>query len=783
MTPSGPSNARILICGEAPGENEERLGQPFVGASGQELSKMLQEAGIMRSECFLTNVCRCRPANNDMDNFIARRKKDITPRHVRLKDKWVLPVVVEGHNLLHKEIDLVKPKVIIALGNTALWSILGLWGIKKWRGSMLTNEAGLTVIPAYHPAAILREWGIRAETVNDFRRAARYQHGAQPVPPAWRFSLRPSLTQALEVLGMLKAKLDAEPSFVEFDLETRAGHIACAGLSWSPVDAICLPFMCVENQEGFWTREEEPLVLHALYLILKHPNAKVRGQNLLYDSQYTYRHWHFVPNVFQDTMITHHTAFSGLPKSLAFQASLYCEHYIYWKDDGKEWTKEMGEEQLWSYNCVDCVRTRECCEGSQAAVDKLGLHEVNEFQQSMFWPVLQAMIRGVKVDQGRRNAFAAELFDEITKREEWFLTVLGHSLNPKSAPQMKALFYDDLNQPIILHRKTRQPTLDDEALAKIGAREPLLRPLIRKIQEYRSLGVFLSTFVSAPLDIDSRMRCAFNICGTETYRLSSSENAFGSGTNLQNTPEGGDEDSSGLELPNVRRLFIPDDGFTFFDTDLSAADLRIVVRECGSRELQAMLDEGRNPYVEVAREYYKDSSITKQHPKYTRFKSFAHGTHYLGSARGLAGRIGMLVHEIERVQAWYFGKFPEIKEWQEDLKKKVRATHKVTNAFGYQRFYFDRIDDDVFRQAAAWIGQSTTAVLINKIWKRFYDNLPAVQVLLQVHDSLAGQFPSHRHEELLPLMAEQAHVGIPYPEPLFIPIAFKTSRASWGECS
>ncbi|MFS2212853.1 hypothetical protein, partial [Kosakonia cowanii] len=66
-----------------------------------------------------------------------------------------------------------------------------------------------------------------------------------------------------------------------------------------------------------------------------HPNVLVRGQNLLYDAQYTYRHWHFVPRVAQDTMISHHTMWAGLPKRLDFQASMYCDHYVYWKDEGK----------------------------------------------------------------------------------------------------------------------------------------------------------------------------------------------------------------------------------------------------------------------------------------------------------------------------------------------------------------------------------------------------------------------------------------------------------------
>ena len=73
-----------------------------------------------------------------------------------------------------------------------------------------------------------------------------------------------------------------------------------------------------------------------------HPNCWVRAQNGLYDCQHTYRWWHFVPNIKQDTMISHHTCFSGMKKSLDFQASMYCDYYFYWKGIHKELTNKAG---------------------------------------------------------------------------------------------------------------------------------------------------------------------------------------------------------------------------------------------------------------------------------------------------------------------------------------------------------------------------------------------------------------------------------------------------------
>lgn len=455
----------------------------------------------------------------------------------------------------------------------------------------------------------------------------------------------------------------------------------------------------------------------------------------------------------------------------------------------------MSDDLLWQYNCLDCVRTRECGEVEKENLRSMGLVEQDAFQQKMFWPVLEAMKLGVKVDVKAKDAFAQELMEEMTNREEWFFTVLGHKFNPRSSVQMQKLFYHDLHQPEIKTRgKAGTPgvvTCNDEALTKMAAREPLLRPLLNKIAEYRSLGVFLSTFVLAPLDIDQRARCSYNICGQETYRLSSSENAFGSGGNMANIPMGGEEDDSPLVLPNVRKIYVPDRGHTFFDMDLSKADLRVVVEESDESELRAMLAEGRDPYVEVAREFYHDPTLTKTradgsiHPRYTIFKSFCHGSHYLGSAVGLSQRLGLTVHEAEKTQRWYFGKYPRIPAWQERVKEQVRTKHFVQNAFGFRRYYFDRTDESLFRQAIAWIPQSTIALYINNIWLGVFEaHRSWIQVLLQVHDSIAGQFPTHRKREALDaIRGIAAATTIPYPNPLIIPIGIKTSEKSWGDCA
>ena len=443
----------------------------------------------------------------------------------------------------------------------------------------------------------------------------------------------------------------------------------------------------------------------------------------------------------------------------------------------KQFESLQGDELLWAYNLLDCVYTRECGEVEQKSLDAMGLSEVDAFQQKLFYPVLHAMIRGVKIDLEARSKMSAELQREREKREEFFLRVLGHPLNPASPLQMKKLFFEDLKLPVTYTRAKKgappRPTLDDEALSKLGTKEPLVRPLIKAIQEYRSLGVFRSTFVEAPLDEDSRMRCSYNICGTETFRLNSSKNAFDTGTNLQNVPKGTDsKDPSELSLPNVRTIFVPDEGFTFFDMDLDRADLQVVIWEADDAEMKAMLREG----VDMHSENAKILGCSRQ-----MAKIFIHGTNYGGSGRTMAINCGLTVHIAEKMQSRWFQAHPGIHLWHRRTENELKTQRFVQNILGYRRYYLGRVDA-ILPEALAWKPQSTVACVINRAWVKIYETLPTVQVLLQVHDSLAGQFPTSARETLLPAMKEAAKIPLPYVDPLIISVGIKTSTSSWGDC-
>lgn len=212
---TGPCPARIMIVGEAPGEQEILKNEPFVGYAGSELSKMLADAGISRSQCFITNVVKIRPPGNDVSTLVAAKKSEITPAHINIRDKFVLPAVRDGMEILKREIELCQPNVIIALGNLPLWALTGQWGIMSWRGSELECDLQLNlpykpkVVPTYHPAVVLRQWSWRQIAVQDLKRAAREGKSREVIRRDYNFVIRPSFDQVMIILGQLYEQLEA----------------------------------------------------------------------------------------------------------------------------------------------------------------------------------------------------------------------------------------------------------------------------------------------------------------------------------------------------------------------------------------------------------------------------------------------------------------------------------------------------------------------------------------------------------------------------------------------
>jgi len=153
-----------MIVGEAPGFNEDRQGEPFVGAAGKLLDTLLGRISFSRSDVYITNVLKCRPPMN----------RDPMPNEAEACSPY-----------LKQQLELVKPKVVLILGRHALERLMpGQGSISRIHGSLI-RRGEVAYVPLYHPAAALHNGSLVADLEHDFDQVKRYlnQLLAPPPPP------------------------------------------------------------------------------------------------------------------------------------------------------------------------------------------------------------------------------------------------------------------------------------------------------------------------------------------------------------------------------------------------------------------------------------------------------------------------------------------------------------------------------------------------------------------------------------------------------------------------
>lgn len=159
----GNINANIMLIGEAPGEKEEETGRPFVGAAGKNLNEFLQILEINRDDIYITNVVKIRPFKINPDTG---RKSNRPP------NKKEIEVSIDT---LRKQIDIIKPKVIVTLGNVPLKAILGddRAKIGDYHGKAV-KFSQFTLFPLYHPASIIYNRSLHEVYIEDVIRLRNY---------------------------------------------------------------------------------------------------------------------------------------------------------------------------------------------------------------------------------------------------------------------------------------------------------------------------------------------------------------------------------------------------------------------------------------------------------------------------------------------------------------------------------------------------------------------------------------------------------------------------------
>lgn len=761
---------------------------------------------------------------------------------------------IEFQGLL-EEIRKVEPKLVIITGKWILFLLTGIgtlasnqgtWkdrkpfgNLHKLRGSLEEIhpcwgiENNPIVFPIYHTINALTMQNRIFIMEMDLQKAAEIYHKVKAVgveyykKPPKRFYLGVTADEEgnltlkkqliLFYLDRLLYRLETKPRHVSIDIETMFhSTIDCLAITDNINHAICIPFASANNP-NLWSIEDEIDIQVKIREVLLHKNCLHIGQNYSYDCQFFYKLSKTIVAAKHDTMVLHHVLYGYLPKDLSFLASLYCEFYRQWKRES-EATKETPAVR-WEYNAKDVMYTLEVLEILLEVLSQCDqkLQDYYKFKQLEVSPILTDIMNdGVSINVKKKEELLLQFRDLLTHIEEMVNDLLGEQVNLKSSVQVKRIFTDLLQVAALKDKKRGTDTFGSDAMLVYREVYPLYRSFITLILEYRSIGVFVRTFLSAIVDDDNRMRTAYNVAGTVSERLSSRKNAFGTGANLQNLPSKGklkldyayteleeestditipeddEEEKSIIQLPNVKELFIPDnDEELFFDIDLAAADARVIAWTSECRFLTELFeDPAGDVYLVVAKEYYQNAELTKSSEERQVFKAVIHGSNYLGRANTLAAKAGLNPQVVQQVQDFYFHLCPEIVKFHERLEKEVRELGYLTNCWGSRAWFLDRKDPMLLNKAAAWVGSSPVSILINKalvnLVKREKEDYAAglikhkVKPKLQVHDSLAGVF--RKEDTGAPnRIISACSIPLPFDTPRIIPVNIKIGE-TYGGC-
>lgn len=727
---SGPRQTNIVIVGEAPGEKEARDGIPFVGGSGMLLDDSLNKAGISRADCFVTNVCHTRPPNNEFKWFLQKANQ---------------PLLMQGIVQLKRDIETIKPNLVIAFGDRPLQYLTGKMGITKWRGSILESilSKNQKVIATYHPAYCLRIWDYKAVLDIDLVRCAEEAKFPQILRPQRDYLLDP----AEDIRpGILRELCSAEWLSIDIECVEKADGtwaLSCVGFSDRPDRAVVIPVRGIAD-------------VHFVRAACA-SSAKKVFQNGSFDVTVLAQNGIEVTNFVWDTMLAHHSIYTecaggedevalitkkgkakqqaAIQKGLAFQTSIYTREPFY-KDDGKLW-KETGDLNLfWLYNGRDAAVTREIRDVQEKDIREFGVEQVFQHEMDLVTPLLSATAKGILVDKVMHQQLMDKYEKEIANLQAFLDGQAGGPVNVKSAPAMQELLYGKLGLPPQKKRRADggyTVTADKDAINLLAEKHP--HPLLLTILEIRERRDIIERYLNTAYDADGAMRCSFDITGTRTGRLASRSSLSGSGTNLQNQPE------------EIRQMYISRKGKVFILRDYSQAEARVVAYIAGAKGLIELFEDPTRDihYENAARIFQKALDQISIEERYLA-KRGVHAANYGMQAEKLMRVVNadfketgirITLAQAKQILDAYFMLYPEIKSvyWR-GVERKLREQRMLTSCFGRKRLFFGRMDDKLIRDGYSWEPQSTVGDLCCKALVKCYHAIPEADLLLNVHDSI-----------------------------------------------
>jgi len=751
----GSMLSEIAVVGEAPGNAEVSQGSPLVGMSGRLLwDSMTKFAGVKRSDCYATNVCK-RQVSFEVDE----QRKTIGKNELAVWQSLILWELAQLPNL----------RYIVALGNIALEALTGHSGITKWRGSVLYIELGERRIPVLctnSPAMAIREPKTGITMNMDLTKLKRLLNGTFK-PFEVITHINPTYEQALDYLHMLRSKRQ----IVGYDIETMNGETACIGFAHSIREAMCINFrrmMQTENgliHEHAFSPDQERMLRRQISKTLNDPNVRLVAQNNMFDASWLRMKDRInVQPVHFDTMLAHHTLYPTFPHNLGFLTTQYTDH-AYYKDEKNDW-REIGEiDNFWRYNGKDCAHTVEIHYGllnelRNDKLDKFFFEHVQRLQPHL----IRMTVGGLAVDAELKKRITNELEITLEQKLAKFHAAVQKATsdpdyrpNPQSPRQLSELFFSKLK---LVGRGTSTDALNREQMFKHPRTSDAAREVITAINEYKEDQKFYSTYATSVVDEDGRIRCEYKQIGVQNApgRLSSTQTPWQTGMNLQNQPD------------RAKDMFVADEGYCFIYIDGSQAEARVVgwrytINQWIEQFERSRIDGSYDAHRALAADMFKvaydkvptfdrydiehpieDDSIVFPGNVTMRFvaKRCRHGLNYRMAADKLSLTTGLPISVAQDAYTKYHRINPEVKRGWSQVEQIIKSERMLFNALGRRYLQLEPPGPDNMDSIVAFYPQSTVGDQLCRVIYKSHDDPKwprGARIVLNIHDALIAIAP------------------------------------------
>jgi hypothetical protein len=288
---------------------------------------MMKHWRWLREHCEIDigNVFNFHPPNNNIEEcFCNQREGGLTTLPPLKPGKYLRPPLLASLEALWSLVEQSRPNLVVAMGNTACWALLGEAKIGTLRGTVKKSpKLGVKVLPTYHPAAVLRQWNLRTIVLSDLEKA-RLELEFPEIRRIERYvTVEPSLREIAEWM-------ERPADYYAVDIETYRATISMIGFARSANDALVIPFYDERKDTGsYWCPTDEAVAWHLVDTLLKKPIPKI-FQNGIYDLTYLLRVGLRPVMCNGDTMLLSHALYPEMLKGLGFLGSIYANEQA-WK--------------------------------------------------------------------------------------------------------------------------------------------------------------------------------------------------------------------------------------------------------------------------------------------------------------------------------------------------------------------------------------------------------------------------------------------------------------------